>query len=80
MAQELRLKGFFLGSWARGAGYNDVGRMVGPEGAGVLLGAVELEVVFVREELGFSMEMGFGEFIVGSHTDLEGSVLDRFLL
>ena len=40
--------------------------MVGPEGAGVMLGVDELEVVVDREDLGFSMKVGFGGFVVCS--------------
>ena len=45
-----------------------------------MLEAEELEVVFDREELGFSIEKGFRELIVGSYTNLEGSVLDSLEL
>lgn len=64
------MKGFFLASGARRAGDKGVGRMVGPEGAGEVLRAEELEVVVDREDFGFSMKVGFGGFVVGSQTDL----------
>ena len=52
------MKGFFLVSGAGRAGDKGVGRMVGPEGAGEVLGAEEL--VVDREDLGFSMKARFG--------------------
>ena len=52
------MKSFFFGVWGQGAFDNGVGRMVGPEGAGEVLGAEEL--VVDREDLGFSMKARFG--------------------
>ena len=74
--EESRLEGVFHEAGTGMEGDQRVGRMVGAECTGKVLGAEEFEMVGDREDFGFRVEVVLGGVLEGASAEPEGTVLD----